>query len=127
MRLRRRSPAPIAVDALCLVVFVLAGRQSHGLDSGVGWFFVVLWPVAAGWFATALAVGLYARSTRPGLRLAATVVVGVGIGLVIRIAVTHRDTVLAFVLVAYGFITLTTVGWRLAADAAPRLLSRRQG
>jgi DUF3054 family protein len=93
----------------------------------VGWFFAVLWPVAAGWFAAALVAGLYARRSHPGLRLAATVLFGVGVGLIIRIAVTHRDTPLAFVLVAYGFITLTTVGWRVIAGAAPRLLARRQG
>lgn len=115
------------LDALCLVVFVAAGRESHGLDSGVGWFLAVLWPVAAGWFATALMAGLYTRRSRAGLRLAATVLLGVGVGLILRIAVTHRDTPLAFVLVAYGFITLTTVGWRLIAGLVPRLLARRQG
>ncbi|MGH7722557.1 MAG: DUF3054 domain-containing protein [Candidatus Dormibacteria bacterium] len=128
MRLHRRSPAvAVALDAVCLVVFVVAGRQSHGLDSGIGWFVAVLWPVAAGWFAAALAVGLYVARSRPGLRLAATVVLGVGVGLIVRIAVTHRDTPLAFILVAYGFITLTMVGWRLVAAALPRVLARRRG
>ncbi len=87
----------------------------------------MLWPVAAGWFAIALAAGLYARRSHPAVRLAATVLIGVGVALVIRIAVTHRDTPIAFVLVAYGFITVTTVGWRALAGAAPRLLARRQG
>ena len=123
----RRSPlVAVALDALCLVVFVLAGRQSHGLDSGARWFLVVLWPIAAAWFAVALLAGLYTRTSRPWLRLAVTVVIGVGVGLVARIVFTHRDTPPAFVLVAFGFITLTTAGWRLLGVALPRLLARRR-
>ena len=125
MRSVRRSPViPVVIDTLCLVIFVIAGRQSHGLDSGAGWFFVVLWPIAVAWFAVALLVGLYTSTSRAGRRLAATVVLGVGLGLIVRIAVTHRDTPGAFVLVAYGFITLTTVGWRLVAAGLPRVLAR---
>lgn len=116
----------MTLDALCLAVFVLAGRQSHGLDSGAGWFLEVLWPIALGWFAVAVAAGLYTASSRDDRRLAATVLVGVGLGLAIRAAATHRDTPVAFVLVAYGFIALTTVGWRLAGTAVPRLIERRR-
>lgn len=125
MRTASRSAAVAPVlDALCLVVFVLAGRESHGLDSGAGWFLVVLWPIAAAWFAVALTVRLYAG--HPGLvrRLATTIVIGVGLGLVIRSAVTHRDTPIAFVVVSFAFITLTTVGWRVLATVLPRLLAR---
>jgi|SRR5450759_739379 uncharacterized membrane protein len=113
-----------ALDALCLVVFVLAGRQSHGLDSGAGWVLAVLWPVVLGWFVMAILVRLYTATSRPVLRLATTIAVGVALGLVLRIAVTHRDTPVAFVLVSFGFITLTTVGWRLVAVVLPRLLAR---
>ena len=112
------------LDALCLVVFVLAGRQSHGLDSGAAWFLTVLWPIAVAWVAVAVATRLYTAASRPGRRLAATVVLGIGLGLVLRIAVTHRDTPAAFALVAFGFITLTTAGWRLAAVAVPRMVAR---
>lgn len=127
MRFRPRSPViAVGLDALCLLVFVLAGRQSHGLDSGAGWFLEVVWPIALGWFAAAVVARLYTARSRPGLRLGATVVVGVGLGLVIRAAVTHRDTPAAFVVVALGFIALTTVGWRLAAAAWPLLLDRRR-
>ena len=124
----RRSPlVAVALDGLCLVVFVLAGRQSHGLDTGASWFFVVLWPVAAAWFAVALVTGLYTRASRPWLRLALTVVLGVGVGLIARIVVTHRDTPPAFILVAFGFIAVTTAGWRLLSAALPRVLARRRG
>lgn len=123
---RRSALIAAAVDAVCLVVFVAAGRQSHGLDTGAGWFFVVLWPIAVAWFAVALVVRLYTAASRPWLRLAATGLLGVGIGLILRIVLTHRDTPVAFVLVAYAFITLTTVGWRLLATALPRALSGRR-
>jgi hypothetical protein len=120
---RFRAVAPV-IDALCLAVFVLAGRQSHGLDSGAGWFLVVLWPIAVAWFAVALLVRLYAAHSGLARRLAATIVVGVGLGLVIRIAVTHRDTPVAFALVSFAFIALTTAGWRLLAMTLPRMLAR---
>ncbi|MBJ7595496.1 MAG: DUF3054 family protein [Candidatus Dormibacteraeota bacterium] len=106
---------------------MLAGRQSHGLDTGAAWFFVVLWPVAAAWFAVAVIDGLYTRASRPWLRLAGTVVLGVGAGLIARIVVTHRDTPVAFVLVALGFMAVTTAGWRLVSAAVPHVLARRRG
>ncbi len=88
---------------------------------------MVLWPVAAAWFAVAVIDGLYTRASRPWLRLAATVVLGVGVGLIARIVVTHRDTPVAFVLVAFGFIAVTTAGWRLLSAALPHLLANRRG
>lgn len=118
--------APL-LDALCLSIFVLAGRQSHGLDSGAGWFLTILWPIALGWFTTAVVAGLYRRRRPSAVALATTVVVGIGLGLVIRVVVAHRDAPIAFVAVAYGFITLTTLGWRAVARALPLALSRRRG
>lgn len=111
----RRLPVAIApvLDALCLMVFVVAGRQSHDLQGGPSWFFIVVWPLLVGWFVTALAARLYTRPDRAWLRLAATVVVGVAIALLLRATVTHRDTPVAFVVVAYLFITALTAGWRL--------------
>ncbi len=109
----------MTLDAFCILVFVVAGRQSHGLDSGAGWFLEVLWPIALGWFMAALVARLYTARARPLLRLAATVCVGIGLGVVIRAAVTHRDTPVAFVAVAFGFIAVTTVGWRVVGTALP--------
>ncbi len=122
----RSAAVAIVLDAICLVVFVLAGRQSHGLDNGAGWLFTVLWPIATGWFAVALIVGLYTRAARSGRRLGATLVLGVGIGLIARMVLTHRDTPLAFVLVAFGFIAVETSAWRLVLAAVPRMSDRRQ-
>lgn len=107
-----RAAAPL-LDALCLIVFVAAGRQSHDLQGGAPWFLVVVWPLLAGWFLVALVVRLYTRGDRAWLRLAATVAAGVAVALLLRATVTHRDTPVAFVVVAYVFITALTVGWRL--------------
>lgn len=116
---------PPILDAVALIVFVAAGRESHGLDQGAGWFLGVLWPFAAGWFAVAAAVLLYTRRTHPALRLAVAIVAGVGAGLLLRAGVTHRATPTAFVLVAYAFITLLTVGWRLVALGLREAARRR--
>jgi hypothetical protein len=123
----RSAAVAVALDAICLVAFVLAGRQSHGLDSGAVWFFTVLWPIAVAWFAVAMIVGLYTRASRAGRRLGLTMVLGVGVGLAARMVLTHRDTPVAFVLVAFGFITVTTVGWRLVVAVVPRMSVRRRG
>lgn len=108
---------PVAVapvlDALCLIVFVAAGRQSHDLQGGASWFFIVVWPLLAGWFLTALAARLYVRRDHTWRRLAATLVIGIAVALLLRATASHRDTPLAFVVVAYLFITALTAGWRL--------------
>ena len=115
--------APV-FDAICLGAFVLLGRESHGVDGGSGWFFIVVWPFVVGWFAVALALRLYTSRSQPSWRVAATVVLGVAIGLLLRIVVTHRDTPIAFIIVAYGFIALSACGWRLIPSALSRMARR---
>lgn len=116
--------APIA-DAACLCVFVLLGRESHGLDGGSNWFVVVVWPFLAGWFAAALALRVYTSRTNAAWRLGATLLAGVAIAQFLRALVTHRDTPVAFIIVAYVFVGLLTFGWRIAAWALAALASRR--
>jgi hypothetical protein len=108
------------LDGVCLCAFVILGRQSHDIGEGPQWFFIVVWPFIAGWFATALATGLYTSRTRLPLRLSVTEVVGVAIALVLRSTITHRDTPLAFIIVAYAFIALSTIGWRVVVFAVSR-------
>ena len=115
--------API-FDAISLGAFVLLGRESHGADGGSGWFFIVVWPFAAGWFAAALALRLYTSRSQAPWRVAATVVLGVAVGLLLRVVVTHRDTPIAFIIVAYVFIALSTFGWRIIPSALSRMARR---
>jgi hypothetical protein len=115
---------PPIMDAVCLCAFVILGRQSHDISEGAQWLLTVVWPFIAGWFAAALALGLYTARRRPGVRLAMTEVAGIAIALVLRSTVTHRDTPFTFIIVAVGFILLTTVGWRVVAFAFFRLVRR---
>jgi predicted anti-sigma-YlaC factor YlaD len=110
--------APPILDGVCLCAFVILGRQSHDVGEGAAWFFVVVWPFIASWFAVAVVTGLYASRSRLPARLAVTEVVGVAIALVMRSTITHRDTPIAFIIVAYGFIAISTIGWRFPRSAA---------
>ena len=103
----------IGADAACLALFVALGRASHDISSGAGWYFTVLWPFLVGWFVVALALQLYRGPLDRWVILACTWVAGSVIGLVLRAAVTHRGTPIAFIIVAFLFIALTTFGWRL--------------
>jgi Protein of unknown function (DUF3054) len=121
---RRIAAAPL-IDVACLCLFVLLGRQSHDITGGGGWFFVVVWPFLAGWFAVAIGIGLYAARRRLAVRLVATEIVGVAIALTLRDAVTHRATPLAFIAVAFGFIAVTTLGWRVIVAVLTHQARRR--
>jgi hypothetical protein len=110
-----------AADAACLAVFVLLGRASHDLSSGISWYLTVLWPFLLGWFASAAAFRLYASWPPRRIPLAATWFVGTALALVLRAVVTQRATPVAFILVAYAFIALTVFGWRLAVRGAQLL------
>lgn len=119
---RTRIVGPVLADAAALVAFVLLGRSSHGVNGGAGWFVAVLWPFAVGWFAAALATGLYRADPFRWARLLATSVLGVTLALVLRATFTSRGTPVTFGVVALVFLTLVTVGWRAAA----RLVVRRR-
>jgi hypothetical protein len=120
-----RTVLPVAAaDAACLAVFVLLGRESHELSSGITWYLTVLWPFLLGWFAAAAAVRLYVSWPNRWMAVAATWVAGTAIALVLRSLITQRPTPLAFIIVAYAFIGLTVFGWRLAVRGLELLRSR---
>jgi len=120
---RIRQFAPL-IDAACLVAFVFAGRGNHGLDGGVGWFFTVSWPFGVGWFAVALAGGLYRSDTHRWWRLVATWAGGLTVGLFLRAVLTGREALSTFAIVVFVFVGLLTFGWRIVAWAAVRLRGR---
>lgn len=101
------------VDAGCLALFVALGRASHDISSGIAWYLTVLWPFLVGWFVVAIALQLYRSPLDRWVILACTWIAGSAIGLGLRAAITHRNTPLAFIIVAYIFIGLMTFGWRL--------------
>ncbi len=104
----------IGLDAVCLALFVALGRASHDISSGVGWYLTVLWPFLVGWFVVAVALQLYRAPLDRWVILACTWVAGSVIGLVLRASVTHRNTPVAFIIVTFIFIGVTTFGWRLS-------------
>jgi hypothetical protein len=116
--------AAVAADAACLLVFVALGRTSHDLHGGPGWFFAVLWPFAVGWFAVAALTRLYTADTRPWWRAALTSLGGVTLALVLRATFTSRATPVTFGIVALVFLSLVTLGWRLAARGVARVRVR---
>jgi Protein of unknown function (DUF3054) len=120
----RRPVVAAAIDGVCLAVFVLLGRSSHGLNGGSNWFLTVLWPFVVGFYAAALVTHLYTAATHPWRRAAATVTLGVVLALLVRVTATSRSTPVVFGVVAFSFLMLTTVGWRVAARFAARLRVR---
>ncbi len=120
-----RTVLPVAAaDAACLAVFVLLGRESHDLTTGLLWYLTVLWPFLLGWFAAAAALRLYGSWPNRPIALAATWVAGLAIALMLRAAITQRATPLAFIIVAYAFIALLVFGWRLALRSVQLLRHR---
>jgi hypothetical protein len=108
---RRQQLAPV-IDGLCIVAFILVGRDSHDGDGGLAWFLSVFWPLAAGWAVAALGTRLYTRAEGTWIRLGATVAIGVLVGGLLRGAFTDRLAFSAFTVVAFCFLTLTTFAWR---------------
>jgi Protein of unknown function (DUF3054) len=83
---------PVAAwDAAALLVFVVVGVLTHGASAGA--FGRDLACILGGWFAAALVFRLYARGGR--WRLAATWLVGVSAGVLVRAALVGH--------VAYDF------------------------
>jgi hypothetical protein len=119
-----RAGVAAALDGVCLVAFVVLGRGSHGLNGGSDWFVTVLWPFVVGWYAATFITRLYLAGTHPWRRAAANVALGVTLACVIRLVATSRSTPVVFGVVAFSFLLLTTVGWRVAARIVTRVRVR---
>jgi hypothetical protein len=84
----RRYLVPIA-DALAIVAFATVGLLSHDHALSVSGYARDALPILCGWFAAALAFGLYRRPTRRTLLL--TWAVGVPLGILLRALVLGRS------------------------------------
>jgi Protein of unknown function (DUF3054) len=84
----------------------------------------VLWPFLVGWFVVALALRLYRSPLDRWLILGCTWVAGCAIALGLRAVVTDRSTPMAFIIVTYIFIGVTTFGWRLLVHGLARVRTR---
>lgn len=105
-----------ALDAACVLLFVVIGRASHAKGETLAGIASTAWPFLVG-----LALGwLAARAWRRPLGL---VPAGVGawlgtvaLGMVLRV-VSGQGTAFAFILVALAFLGLFLLGWRALAKA----------
>ena len=106
----------LAVDVLCVLVFVTLGRRNH--DEGTAAAGVVetaapfLIGLAVGW-ASGLARSKAVTSLRFGLWVWACTLL---VGMVLRRFAFDRGTATSFVVVATLFLGLFLLGWRLVAS-----------
>jgi hypothetical protein len=117
----RSSSARVALvlDVVCVLVFVIIGRDSHAKGESIGGIASTAWPflcgLGAGWAA--------ARAWRRPLALRPAGITAwlctVALGMVLRV-VSGQGTATAFIIVALAFLGLFLLGWRLLA----RLVSR---
>jgi FtsH-binding integral membrane protein len=110
----------LALDACCVIVFVVIGLASHHHRESLSGLAAVAWPFLAG-----LAVGLLV--TRAWRQPAAIVPAGLGawlgavaVGMLLRVA-AGQGTAPAFIGVALAFLGLFLLGWRAAAGLAQGL------
>ena len=105
-------PWLLSLDLTSVIVFVAAGRSSHGEDSSASGFLQTAGPfligLAVGWVIMRAWRRPEAISIGVGV-LAATVAVG----MLLRRLVFDDGTAVSFVLVAAAFLTLFLIGWRV--------------
>ena len=109
----------MALDVLCVLVFVVIGRASHTQGESLAGIASTSWPFLAG-----LAAGwAVSRAWRRPLALRPAGIAAwlgtVAVGMALRV-VSGQGTAVAFIIVALAFLGLFLLGWRLAA----RLLTR---
>jgi len=101
------------IDLVCVLVFVGIGRSVHAHGPGAGHLVSIAWPfvtgLAVGWSSVLIRGSLGATVTDGVIVTTATVV----IGMVLRV-ISGQGTAFAFVLVAFGFLGATMIGWRAA-------------
>lgn len=110
------------IDLAAVVIFVLAGRRSHGESDGLAGVWVTAWPFLAGLAAGYL--GLLLTRRRATSLAGGAVVAGktVVLGLVLRYSLQNNDVPLSFAIVATLVLSALIIGWRAAAA---RILARR--
>ncbi len=116
----------VAADCVAIVVFAAIGNVSHHGDVSARGLARDVLPLLGGWVGAGAVFGLYRRPTLG--RLAATWLVGVTAGVVVRAAVLqHTDAgkEAAFLVVALVFTLLFALAARaLTAWALPRARPR---
>jgi hypothetical protein len=104
-------------DFMCVLVFVTIGRHTHKDANSLVGMLTTLWPFTVG----LLSGWLFVRRTHrivttkdSGFRIALFTVV---IGMILRV-ISGQGTALAFIIVAFAFLTCLFVGWRILLSKA---------
>ncbi|WP_046471058.1 DUF3054 domain-containing protein [Allosalinactinospora lopnorensis] len=109
--------AAAALDLLCVLIFVVAGRAEHERGNPLAGIAETAWPflaaLVAGWLIT-LAWRAPARILPTGLLIWAVTVVG---GMLLRV-LGGGSTQLSFFVVTALFLGATLIGWRAVAQLA---------
>jgi Protein of unknown function (DUF3054) len=122
--MRIRVVLAVAIDACCVLAFVVLGRASHAKGETLGGIASTAWPflagLAIGWLSLLCWRG--ARARRWPLALAPAGVaawLGTAVaGMTLRVA-AGQGTAVAFIGVALAFLGLFLLGWRVLARYIP--------
>lgn len=111
---RASAAAAIALDCCGVLAFVIIGRHTHHDGDGAAGVWHTAWPFLAG-----LAVGLAAGRAwrRPLALVPAGLSAWLGaaaVGMLIRV-LAGQGTAAAFIGVAFAFLALFLLGWRVVA------------
>lgn len=131
--MRTKWPIAAALDALCVLAFVMIGRASHNHGESPDGVLSTLWPFAAGGaagWAIVLARATRRSTTRPGADVGsamngiAVCVSTVAAGMALRV-LAGQGTTPSFVAVSTGFLGAGMLGWRGVARASRRAVGAR--
>ncbi len=117
-----RRAVSLILDVCCVLAFVALGRNTHHAGDSAAGIWHTAWPFLAG-----LGLGLAAgRGWQRPFALVPTGLVAwagaAGAGMVIRV-LAGQGTAAAFIVVAFAFLGLFLLGWRVVARIVTTRLS----
>jgi hypothetical protein len=120
----RRALGAVGADLICVLLFVLIGRNAHSEGDSASGVVATAWPFIVGVIGGYIGVILTrwsALSWRGGAVIVAKTLI---LALVLRYGVARDGTPLPFIIVTVVFLAATMFGWRLAFHALHKDLRR---
>jgi hypothetical protein len=109
---------PVLADLVCVLVFAIAGKGSHEASDSNWVVLAIVWPYVLSVVMAHAGLLLRGRPTRrtwpEGVVILAVTYV---LGMVVRV-VSGRGIAGGFLIVAFVFLTITLLGWRLIVRLA---------
>lgn len=111
------SPPLVVGDLVILLLFSLGGMTFHKVEGlWIGQLFRIGWPFFVGYFAAAVTLGAW-RASDFGKSYfqsgASAWLVGIGLGLLLRVVSTGRVPLTSFMVVTFTFTGILFLLWRL--------------